>query len=111
PAGANCVRDLDPADKPRVYLVPAVKVDPVPVDEPLPIPRGRDPQRIMIENHPGAPARDTARTRIEADGNSLVSKVRAVFADLIGGHQARTIIHVTPGFDRGRLRPAAGPAR
>ena len=53
PARAVGISDMDLADNPRMDLVAAIEVDPLPVDKALAGPGGCQAQRVMVVDHPG----------------------------------------------------------
>ena len=111
PAGAGAGGERDPTSDPGVDLVPAVEVDPVPVDEARTGPACGEPQRVVLEHRPDPPPRDAPGTGVEPNRHPLVGEVGAVVADLGGERQGRAVIHRQPGLDGRRPRPARVPFR
>ena len=112
PGGLVGVGEFHPADNSGMNLVGTIEVDAVPVDEPLARPGGSEPHRILVVDRPGPAARNPSWPRIEPDRDPLVHEVRAVsVADLIGRHQAGTVVHRDPGLDLDRFGTAALPFR
>ena len=111
PAGADGVGEFDEADDLGVDLVPAVEVDPVPVDEAVAAPRSRQAHRVVVEDRPVPAPRDAARPGVEADGDTLVGEVRPVVAHLVGGRECRAVVHRRPRLDVRWLGAASRPFR
>ncbi len=103
PARADRIGHLDEADDPGMDLVPAVEIDPVPIDEAVAAPRGRHPHRVLVEDRPEPASRDAAGARVESDGDPLVGEVRSVVAHLVGGRERRAVVHRRPWLDGRRL--------
>ena len=82
----------------------AVEHDGPVVDESFAAPAGRDPQRVLVEDHPISTSRDAAGPGIQPDRNSLVGEVRSVGADLVGRGQVRPIVHRHPRLELRRRR-------
>jgi hypothetical protein len=79
-------------------LMPAVEVDAVPVDESFAVPHCRDPERVVVEQHPVPATRHSARSIVQTHRDALVGEV-AFVSDFERGHQAGAVVHAHPRLD------------
>ena len=87
---------IDLAGDPRVDLVLAVEVDPVPVDEALPGPGGGEPQRVVVVERPSAGRARRPPGPGRAGRRSPCRRSSCRRRRPRGRHQARAVVHRRP---------------
>src|SRR5262245_7402054 len=106
PARPSLILKLHVAHNPRMNLMFAVELDPVPVDESVTVPSTGPTERVMLKHHPRSAARNTARARVEAHRNCLLRDVAPARAKFVRVDQTRAVIHRQPRLNRSRRRTA-----